>query len=54
MFVPFLQQESDVFFQQDDVRPHMAAAMQRALRGVQHCPGQQDPQIFRQLNTYGT
>ena len=32
---PFLQQEGDVLFQQDNTGPHMAAAMQRALHGVQ-------------------
>ena len=34
----FLRQEGDVLFQQDNARPHMAAAMQHALRGVQHMP----------------
>ena len=31
----FLRQEGDVLFQQDNARPHMAAATQLALRGVQ-------------------
>ena len=32
VLLPFLRQESDVHFQQDNVRPHTAAAAQRRLR----------------------
>ena len=35
VLLPFLRQEDDVLFQQDNARPHTAAATQRALRGVQ-------------------
>ena len=35
VLLPFLRQEGDVRFQLDDTHPHMAAVMQRALRGVQ-------------------
>ena len=35
VLLSFLRQEGDVLFQQDNVRPHTAAATQRALRGVQ-------------------
>ena len=35
MLLPFLLQEIDVPFQQNNVRPHTAAATQRAVRGVQ-------------------
>ena len=35
MLLPFLRQECDVIIQQDNARPHTAAATQRALRGVQ-------------------
>ena len=38
MLLSFLQQEGDVLFQQDNAHPHMAAATQRALRGVQQIP----------------
>ena len=31
----FLRQKGDVLFHQNNARPHTAAAMQRALRGVQ-------------------
>ena len=53
VLLPFIRQEGDVLFQQDNACPHMAAAMQYALRGV-NCLGQQEPQISHQLNTYGT
>ena len=35
VLLSFLQQAGDVLFQQDNACPHMAAAMQHALRGVQ-------------------
>ena len=35
MLLSFLQQEGDVLFQQDNTRPHTAAATQRALCGIQ-------------------
>ena len=35
VLLPFLRQESDVLFQQDNARPHTAAATQRALPGEQ-------------------
>ena len=35
MLLPFLRQGGDVLFQQDNACPHMAAAMQHALYGVQ-------------------
>ena len=35
VLLPFLRQEDDVLFQQDNAHPHMVAVMQRALRGVQ-------------------
>ena len=35
VLVPFIRQESDVLFQQDNVCPDTAAAMQRALHDVQ-------------------
>ena len=38
MRLPFIRQEADVLFQQDNARPHMAAAMQRALRDAQQQP----------------
>ena len=38
MLLPFLRQEGDVLFQQDIVRSHTAAAMQRVIRGVQQLP----------------
>ena len=34
MLLPFLRQEGDVFFQQDNAPPHAAATTQRTLRGV--------------------
>ena len=38
VLLPFLQQEGDVLFQQNNPRPHTAAATQCALRGVQQLP----------------
>ena len=38
MLLPFLRQEGHVLFQQDNACPHMAAAMQCALHGVQQLP----------------
>ena len=38
VLLPFRRQEGDVIFQQDNACPHTAAAMQRALRGVQQLP----------------
>ena len=38
VLLPFLRQEGDVLFQQDNARPHTPAATQRALRGVQQLP----------------
>ena len=38
VLLPFLRQEGDMLFQQDNAHPHMAAATQRALRGVQQLP----------------
>ena len=38
VLLPFLRQEGDVLFQQDNARLHTAAATQRALRGVQQLP----------------
>ena len=38
VLLPFLRQEGDVLFQQDNACPHMAAAMQFAPRGVQQLP----------------
>ena len=38
MLLAFLRQEGDVLLQQDNACPHMVAAMQRALRGVQQLP----------------
>ena len=35
---PFIRQEGDVLFQQDNARPHTAAATQRALRCIQQLP----------------
>ena len=35
VLLPFIQQEGGVLFQQDDTYPHMAAATQHALHGVQ-------------------
>ena len=35
VLLPFLRQEGDVLFQQDNARRHTAAATQRAPRGVQ-------------------
>ena len=35
VLLPFLQQEGDVLFQQDNARPHVAAATQRTLHGMQ-------------------
>ena len=35
VLLPFLREEGDVLFQQDNTRPHTAAAMQNALHGVQ-------------------
>ena len=35
VLLPFRLQEGDVLFQQDNARPHTAAATQRTLRGVQ-------------------
>ena len=35
VLLQFIRQKGDVFFQQDNARPHTAAAAQRALRGVQ-------------------
>ena len=34
MLLPFLRQEGDVLFQQDNARPDKVAATQRALRGI--------------------
>ena len=38
LLLPFLGQEGDVLFQQDNVHPYTAAATQRALHGVQQLP----------------
>ena len=38
VLLPFIRQEGDVLFQQDNTRPHTAAATQRALRSVQQLP----------------
>ena len=38
MLLPFLQQQDDILFQQDNTHPHMAAATQCALCGVQQLP----------------
>ena len=38
VLLPFLRQEGDVFFQQDNARPHTAAATQHVLRVVQQLP----------------
>ena len=54
VLLSFLWHEGDVLFHQDNVRPHMAAVTQRAIRGVLQLPWPQDPQIPRQLNMYGT
>ena len=35
VLLPFLRQEGDVLFQQDNAHPHTAAGTQRALRAVQ-------------------
>ena len=35
VLLPFLRQEGDVFFQQDNARPHTAAVVQRVPCGVQ-------------------
>ena len=35
VLLPFIRQEGDVLFQQDNARPHTAAATQRTLRDVQ-------------------
>ena len=35
MLLPFLQQEGDVLFQQENASPHMAVVMQCALYGLQ-------------------
>ena len=35
VLLPFLQQEVDVLFKQDNSRPHTAAATQSTPRGVQ-------------------
>ena len=50
VLLPFIRKESDVHFQKDNARPHTTTATQCALR-VYNSPGQQDPQISRQLNT---
>ena len=34
VLLPFIRQEGDVLFQQDNTRPHTAVAMQNALHGV--------------------
>ena len=38
VLLTFLRQEGDVLFQQDNARPHTAAATQRVLRVVQQLP----------------
>ena len=38
MLLPFLRQEGDLHFQQDNAHPHMATSMQYALRGVKLLP----------------
>ena len=38
MLLSFLREEGGVLCQQDNARPHTAAATQRALRGVQQLP----------------
>ena len=38
VLLPFLRQEGDLLFQQDNARLHTAAATQRGLRGVQQLP----------------
>ena len=38
LLLPFIRQGGDVLFLQDNTCPHMAAAMQCALRGVQQLP----------------
>ena len=35
MLLPFIRQEGDVLFQQDNAHPHTAAAMHCGLQGVQ-------------------
>ena len=54
MLLPFLRQEGVVLFEEENTRPHTAAATQRALREVQQELGEPDSQISRQMNTYGT
>ena len=54
VLLPFLRQEGDGLFQQDNACLHMVAATQRALRHVQHPPWPARAPISRQLNTYGT
>ena len=38
VLLPFLRHEGDVLFQQDNARPHTAAAMQHAFGGVEQLP----------------
>ena len=38
MLLPFLRQEGDMLFQQDNARSHAAATTQPALCGVQQLP----------------
>ena len=54
VLLSFLRQEGGVLLQQNNARPYTASATKLTLRGVQQLPDQQDPQISRQLNMYGT
>ena len=53
VLLPFLRQKGDLLFQQDNPRPHTAAATQGVLRGVQ-LPWPTITPISRQFNMYGT
>ena len=50
VLLTFIRQEGDVLVQQDNTRPHMAAAMQHILCGVQQLPWPARTPRCRQLN----
>ena len=56
VLLSFIRKKVDVLFQQDNARPHTAAATQRrpTLRGVQNVPRPARSPISRQLNTHST
>ena len=54
VLLPFLRQEGNVLFQQETLVHIRLLGWNVFFMVYNKCPGQQKPQISRQLNTYGT